>query len=204
MKTDTTPCKIAKTCDFAIQKTKDLDPNEKYYVSYNMVHQGVEILAKRLKELEIDPDVIVAIGSGGYIPARIMKHFIKKPIYTVGLSLYDDSKRLADIPTKVQWIEEVEKVLVGKSVLLIDETDDTRTTLSYCVAELLKNKLKELTVMVLQAKDKPKLAEFPEGIDNYLIAEKIPDVWICYPWEASDIIAHDEQVAAQKQRMGLT
>ncbi len=146
--------------------------------------------------------MIVAIGSGGYIPARIMKHFIRKPIYTVGLSLYEDDKIVANTPRKVQWIEEVEKVLEGKSVLLIDETDDTRTTLSYCVAELLKNNLKELTVMVLHAKDKEKRANFPEGIDNYLIAEKIPDVWICYPWEASDIIAHDQEVAKQNARIG--
>jgi hypothetical protein len=28
--------------------------------------------------------------------------------------------------------------------------------------------------------------------DRYLAARTIDDVWICYPWEATDIDEHDE------------
>lgn len=48
-------------------------------------------------------------------------------------------------------------------------------------------------------KDKPKKGVLPDAVSNgrYVAARTVDDVWICYPWEATDIDAHDE--AAQKQ-----
>ena len=60
--------------------------SKKFYVSYNSVHKLVKNLSEQLIETGFDPDVIVAIGSGGFIPARIMKTFINRPIYAVGIS----------------------------------------------------------------------------------------------------------------------
>ena len=53
---------------------------QKYYVSYETVHKLVKGLAERVEKSGYDPDVIVAIGSGGFIPARILKTFIHRPI----------------------------------------------------------------------------------------------------------------------------
>lgn len=33
--------------------------------------------------------------------------------------------------------------------------------------------------------------------DRYLAARTVGDVWICYPWEATDIIEHDAMAAKQ-------
>ena len=46
--------------------------DEKFYVSYNTVHKLIKKLAQRIEDSGFDPDVIVAIGSGGFIPARII------------------------------------------------------------------------------------------------------------------------------------
>ena len=59
---------------------------DKLYVSYNTVHKLIKKLAKQILDSGFDPDVIVAIGSGGFIPARIIKTFINRPIYAVGIS----------------------------------------------------------------------------------------------------------------------
>ena len=40
--------------------------SKKFYVSYNSVHKLVKNLSKQLIETGFDPDVIVAIGSGGF------------------------------------------------------------------------------------------------------------------------------------------
>lgn len=32
---------------------------------------------------------------------------------------------------------------------------------------------------------------------RYLAARTVPDVWICYPWEATDIDEHDAMAAKQ-------
>lgn len=108
--------------------------------------------------------------------------------------------------------------LIGKNVLIVDEVDDTRTTLEYAVRELMKDveearrrsgrtdeeSKTRFSIFVLhvgilcytlhahidgsQNKDKSKRGNLPNELldDNrYLAAVTVPDVWICYPWEAS-------------------
>jgi uncharacterized protein len=96
--------------------------------------------------------------------------------------------------------------LIGKNVLIVDEVDDTRTTLEYAVRELEKDvetarkqqgreEKTKFSIFVLHNKDKEKKGHLPgemmeEG--RYEAAVTVGDVWICYPWEATDIDEHDK------------
>ena len=171
-------------------------PEEKLYVSYNTIHKLIKKLAKQIKDSGFDPDVIVAIGSGGFIPARIIKTFINRPIYAVGISYYGIDHKHREHPTKIQWIDEVQEQLKGKKVLLIDEVDDTRATLAYCVGELLSYQPEEIAVLILHNKLKQKDVEFPPEIKRYYPAMEVGDIWIKYPWDAEDI---DEQDRLEKE-----
>lgn len=164
--------------------------SDKFYVSYNTVHKLIKGLATTIQESGFDPDVIVAIGSGGFIPARIMKTFINRPIYAVGISYYGVDNKHKTHPTKIQWIDEVQEQLRGKKVLLIDEVDDTRATLAYCVGELLSYDPEEIAVLVLHNKKKQKDVDFPKEIKRYFPALELEDLWIKYPWDADDIEEH--------------
>jgi hypoxanthine phosphoribosyltransferase len=118
---------------------------------------------------------MIAIGGGGYIPARILRYvqsytptkhvlwltypfsfrsFLKRPgepnipIQAIGLSLYenlgfDDPEEVPGPKvTRTQWLDlsSLEMAnLIGKNVLIVDEVDDTRTTLEYAVRELEKD-----------------------------------------------------------------
>jgi hypoxanthine phosphoribosyltransferase len=104
---------------------------------------------------------MIAIGGGGYVPARILRSFLKKPgsanipIQAIGLSLYEqlpshhelagdgDVEALGTKVTRTQWLDLTSlgnmKNLVGKRILIVDEVDDTRTTLEYAVKELEKD-----------------------------------------------------------------
>lgn len=161
-----------------------------YYVGYASIHKLVKSLADRLMASGYDPDVIVAIGSGGFIPARIMKTYINRPILAVGISYYGLDQKHSTHPRKIQWIDEAQQQLRGKKILLIDEVDDTRVTLRYCIEELLKNESKEIAVLVLHNKRKHKEAEFQPEIVRYFAGKEIDDVWIKYPWDAIDIDEH--------------
>lgn len=97
------------------------------------------------------------------------------------------------------------KSLIGKNVLIVDEVDDTRTTLEYAVRELEKDveaarqqqgrdEKTNFSIFVLHNKDKEKKGHLPEDMvkeNRYIAAVTVPDVWICYPWEATDIDEHD-------------
>ena len=172
---------------------------KKKYYSYNDIHKTIAHMANDVLASGFDPDVIVAIGSGGFIPARIIRTFIYKPILTVGLSYYDGQNRTASSPSKIQWIDEAEKKIYQKRVLLVDEVDDTRATLSYCLTELLRHEPLEIAVCVLHKKIKPKLAEFPSVIQRVYVGEELNDVWVCYPWDAHDIEQHTACAQANAQ-----
>lgn len=191
----------------------------KVYITYNQVHKLCQQSAERILN-EFHPNLMIAIGGGGYVPARILRSFLKKPgspnipIQAIGLSLYESlgTNPVEEPGTKVtrtQWLDlsSLEMAnLIGKSVLIVDEVDDTRTTLEYAVRELQKDveeakkrlgresEKTTFTIFVLHNKDKDKKGELPKeiiGEGKYLAAETVGDVWICYPWESTDIDEHD-------------
>jgi len=163
----------------------------KYFLSYEHIHTSVRALAERIRESSFRPDVIVAIGSGGFIPARILKTFLPCPILTVGISYYGADNKPAESPRTIQWIDEVEKKLTGKNILLVDEVDDSRVTLEYCLRELLLHAPAQIAVAVLHNKKKQKRGTIPREVSLYFAGEEIKDRWICYPWDAQDIVEHE-------------
>ncbi|KAF2828526.1 xanthine phosphoribosyltransferase 1 [Ophiobolus disseminans] len=201
---------------------------EKLYVTYNQVHKLCQEAADQILN-EFKPNLMIAIGGGGYVPARILRSFLKKentpniPIQAIGLSLYEqlgtDSE--VEIPgtkvTRTQWLDlsSLEMAnLIGKNVLIVDEVDDTRTTLEYAVRELEKDveaavqklgrqgEKTNFSIFVLHNKDKPKKGNLPQDIlkGRYSAARTVGDVWINYPWEATDIDEHDRMSREQESK----
>ncbi|KAK4225750.1 phosphoribosyltransferase-like protein [Podospora fimiseda] len=206
---------------------------EKLYVTYNDVHKLCQETAPKILA-DFKPHLMIAIGGGGYVPARILRSFLKQPdspnipIQAIGLSLYEQLPTAADQVveepgtkvTRTQWLDltSLGKMsnLIGKRVLIVDEVDDTRTTLEYAVKELQKDveearaklgidEKTEFGVFVLHNKDKQKRGTLPADVvdDKYWAARTVGDEWICYPWEAIDIDEHDANAAAALAKKGL-
>lgn len=200
---------------------------EKIYISYNNVHKLCQKAASQILETVGKPDVIVAIGGGGFIPSRIIRTFLRQtgekniPIQAIGLSLYEDLGLGADTIGKevirTQWLDfgslaQQFDSLIGKNILIVDEVDDTRTTLHYALTELY-NDVKEnadklgktmegtkFSIFVVNNKLKEKRADLNESLMNggiYLAGEDVPDKWIAYPWESDDIDTHTANAIAQ-------
>lgn len=163
---------------------------DRIYFSYNDIHRTIRVLAEMIEESGYKADVIVAIGAGGFIPARILRTYIQLPILTVGLSYYDQNNNPQDFPRKIQWIDEVEHKLTGRKILLVDEVDDSRVTLEYCLRELMRHEPDEIAVAVLHNKRKEKRGVIPDKVSHYFTGLELEDRWICYPWDAKEI---DEQ-----------
>ncbi|KAJ2156661.1 hypoxanthine-guanine phosphoribosyltransferase [Coemansia sp. RSA 552] len=203
--------------------------DSKLYISYNQIHQLIDGAVKSFGlGSAYDPDLIVAIGGGGFIPARILRSFLKAqhgrniPIQAIGLSLYEELPNAGQngVPespgtqvTKTQWLNfggaDSVVSLLGRKILIVDEVDDSRTTLVYAVAELKKDILEqeakagmapgasgtEIGILVVYNKDKPKAGELPSDVmQHYFPAATTPDRWLFFPWDCTaDIEDHTEK-----------
>ncbi|KAI9440556.1 PRTase-like protein [Lactarius indigo] len=193
-------------------------------VTYNEVHNIIKKSAEQISEFK--PDILIAIGGGGFFPARVLRTFLKSPdtrknvpIYAICLSLYEPvpgvtAEQIGSEVIRTQWLgPDAGEILLGKRVLIVDEVDDSRKTLQYAVSELHKdaeNALQLLPhhkregaktkfgVFVVHNKLKPKLGSLPKYIPYYA-GEEVEDLWLDYPWEAVDIEEHDRLAAAQKK-----
>ena len=160
----------------------------KVYFSYADVHNSITSLVPALKAFE--PDLMVAIGGGGYIPSRILRTELKVPILAVSLELYDDRTNTinADGVKRLQWFDENAgpgKLVKGGNILIVDEVDDTRTTLQYCVEEILRQSSPaKVGVVVVHNKLKEKKGVLPDHV-QYFAGEDVADFWNCYPWDAA-------------------
>jgi len=198
---------------------------EKLYVSYKKIHKLCQESAEKILH-EFRPDYMIAIAGGGYIPARILRTFLKRPgaknipIHAIGLVLYEDhctatgDEVAGKEVVRTQWLDFSTlspQELIGKRILVVDEVDDSRRTLDYAVSELnkdisaqaLKLGRKDETVFgvfVVHNKDKHKEGELPERVmrNRYWAGQTTGDQWICYPWEATDIDHHEALAAAQE------
>ncbi|KAJ7767464.1 phosphoribosyltransferase-like protein [Mycena maculata] len=196
------------------------------HVTYNDIHNLIRYSTPKIAT-EFNPDLLVAIGGGGFFPARVMRTFLREitehkalQIQAIGLSLYEpvegtSANVVGHEVIRTQWLgPDSGKLLLGKRNLIVDEVDDTRKTLHYALSELQKDveaelltrpesehaALREATkfgIFVVHNKNKGKLADLPADTP-YFAGATVEDVWLDYPWEAMDIEAHDGHAAADK------
>ncbi|KAG8971927.1 hypoxanthine-guanine phosphoribosyltransferase, partial [Tulasnella sp. 427] len=169
--------------------------------TYNEIHAIIGKASEKIAPWR--PDLFVAIGGGGFFPARVLRSFLKHPatgknisIQAIGLSLYEElpdttSEQIGREVIRTQWLGPESRVLLGRRVLIIDEVDDSRTTLAYAIKELQRDveeqlkllpeaerdaKRTKFAVFVVHNKKKPKAAELPADIPYYA-GEEIDDIW---------------------------
>ena len=167
---------------------------EKFYVKYDDVHHVVESLYKQIENSNYLPDYIIAIGTGGFIPARILRSYLNIPIICITVGFYNKNDKLQKKAKRIQMIEKESpehKMIKGKKIMVIDELDDTRYTLQYITDLLLDLGPKEIGVGVLHNKSKEKKGKLNKSI-KYFSGKTIADKWIIYPWESTDIDKHNQ------------
>jgi hypoxanthine phosphoribosyltransferase len=164
--------------------------------SYSDLHQTIADGAAQIVASDFQFDVILAIGGGGFIPARILRTYVEKPLIAISLARYHPDEPPSDVPHKLQWVDGVNNMITGKRVLLVDEVDDERTTLAFAIGELLTEGPTEIGVFVMHNKLKEKKADYPEFVKYVFVGKDIEDVWVDYPWDARDIIQHEKDAAS--------
>lgn len=142
--------------------------------SWDEVYRLALDLALGIRESGFHPDLIVAIGRGGYTPGRLMADFLhKKELTSFRIQHYTAG---ASREPEASVVGSLDEDLSGRRVLVVDDVNDSGETLRVAVAHVRERGAAEARTAVLQEKD-------TTGFPADHVAERVAEWrWIVYPW----------------------
>lgn len=153
---------------------------EKLIISYDEINNLILNLYNKIKTF-FTPDIIIGIGTGGWLPAKLINNKFNIEIDSIKLSSYNGKQQDKINTSNLNSLNL--DYLKHKKILIIDDVNDTGGTLKYIV-DLLSPLTSELHIGVLHHKDKDKVYDlFLDSRCIYYFAEQTGDIWIEYPWE---------------------
>jgi hypoxanthine phosphoribosyltransferase len=150
-------------------------------ISWAEVQRLCRRLADRVRASGYHPDIVIAIGRGGYVPARLVCDCldimalttIKIEHYLSGASRQEQA--MIRYPLKAD--------IGGLRVLLVDDVNDTGDTLDIAIRHLQTFHPGEIRTAVMHHKTSTRF-----GVDYYA-RKVIKWRWLIYPWALYEDIA---------------
>lgn len=143
-------------------------------ISFSEVLRLSRILARKIKASGYKPDLIVAIGRGGYVPGRLVSDFLLfDNLTSMKIEHYT---RAANMREEARMKFPISVDITGKKVLIVDDVTDTGETLNLAVGYALSLKPADVRTAVLQHKTCS--AFTPDFYAQKIIKWR----WIIYPW----------------------
>ena len=146
-------------------------------VGWSEIERLCGSLAGKVRRSGFRPDMIVCIGRGGWIPARIMADLLDvHDLSSMMIEFYKGTKKGRKHPVLTQ------PILVdvrGKRVLLVDDVVESGRTLALARKTLEERGVGEARSAVLHLK--PRSSMKPD------FSGKIVRGWVIYPWEKGEV-----------------
>lgn len=161
----------------------------KINLSYETIVKDIRKLAMNINNSDTKYDAIISIAGGGLIPSRLLRNYLNIPIYSINVKFYNNNNEINNEGQIIQWLSDKEiQELSGKNVLIVDDLDDTRTTLLFIIDKLKHYSFNKIGIAVLYNKKKDKSGEIPLFCE-YFIVKDVDNHWINFPWEMSSDIS---------------
>ncbi|MGD2074558.1 MAG: phosphoribosyltransferase [Gammaproteobacteria bacterium] len=143
-------------------------------VSWERFYELSLQLARTIHTAWFRPEIIVAIGRGGYFPARILSDYLDVfDLASVKIEHYHGAERQKLARIRYPLTAEVE----GRRVLLVDDVTDSGDTFEVASAHLrARGEPAALKTAVLHHKN---VSDFEP---DYFAEEVVDWHWIVYPW----------------------
>lgn len=160
-------------------------------VSWDEAYELARKLASKIKSSGYRPDLVIAIGRGGYVPARVVCDFLLHSLLTsIKIEHWDIAAcRRAKVTVRFPLAVDIH----DQRILIIDDVTDTGDTLKTAVDYVKGLGAGEIKTGVLQHKT---TSSFVPDFCAEVIREWI---WIIYPWAAhEDLVGFAEKVLSEE------
>lgn len=147
-------------------------------LSWQEVYTLTLQLSERIVESGFEPDILVGIARGGWIPARILSDVLyARTLQNIRIEYYSDVAVRGKKPNITQPISGSMK---GKNLLIVDEVADTGDSLFHAIEHAKALGAKTVKSAVLHLK--PTSCIVP---DYFMVKTTC---WTVYPWEHRESI----------------
>jgi hypoxanthine phosphoribosyltransferase len=143
-------------------------------LSWNRVVRDAKKLSESVKDSGYKPDIVVAIGRGGYVPARILcDYLLMRDLTSIkvehwGIAATETERAAIKFPLCAD--------IKNKKVLLVDDITDTGDTLRVSLEYLKTFEPKDIKTAVLVHKTCSVI------IPDYFVSRVAKWRWIIFPW----------------------
>lgn len=143
-------------------------------LSWEVVAGDTKKLSRMIQDSAYNPHIVIAIGRGGLVPARILCDYMHiKDLTTIkvehwGIAATPDEKAVIKFPLNAD--------IKDKKVLLVDDITDTGDTLRVSIEYLKGFKPKGIRTAVLLHKTSS------DVIPDYYVKKIAKWRWIVFPW----------------------
>lgn len=162
-------------------------------ISWNDFHGLCKALAAAVATT-FDPEIILAVGRGGYYPGTLLAHILRAEIYPLRLSRRVNDQVVHERP---QWLLEPPGAVADKRVLIVDEIASTGETLVVVKEKVEELGAREARTAVLYAHTWG--AHVPDYIG--LISDALlMNPWDREIWQDGAFHFHPEYVSALEQQ----
>jgi hypoxanthine phosphoribosyltransferase len=143
-------------------------------VSWQQVHQLSRTLAYAIHAQGFRPDIIIAIGRGGFVPARILADYLDSMALTsIKVEHY---RRGAEKQALARVTYPLCHDIAGQQVLLVDDVSDTGDTYVVALDHLSQWNPAQVVTTALHHK-------VVSSYEPDLYAERVTQWrWLIYPW----------------------
>jgi hypoxanthine phosphoribosyltransferase len=148
------------------------------FPSWDKIYTLLLNLADAIRKSEFEPDVIVGVSRGGWLPARIMSDLLENPnLANVAAKFYVGVAETKGEPAIMQPVSVPVK---NKKVLVVDDIADTGESLKLVNSHLKKQGASDINIATIYYKP------WSTMIPDY--CEKETRCWIVFPWERKETV----------------
>jgi uncharacterized protein len=144
-------------------------------ITWNRVYALSRLLSLKIRDARYTPDIIVAIGRGGYVPARILADYLDMMALTS--MKIEHYARGADKQTEARVKYPLGENVTGMRVLVVDDVSDSGDTFQVALAHIRK-RFQPAAIKTAVLHHKIVSTYKPDFFAQRVVKWR----WIIYPW----------------------